>query len=131
MTSSPRQQPRHPEPPALADGFERHSTREPITAKGVVIPGLRATFYRRRVGTRTQTIGSYTLDARELFVAWGYADEPHCRFNAVHRHNGGWHPTRRGCPVLHPMRERDQVTGLRILAGHRLLPFRTAHPLNW
>lgn len=117
---------RHPAPPALDDGFRPHGTRDQVMVKGALVPGLRASFYRRFVGGRTETIGLYTVEARELFVAWGYADERHCRYNAVRRDDGGWYPTRRGCPVLQPLREHGEVTGLEILAGHVLVPFRIA-----
>jgi hypothetical protein len=69
-------------------------------------------------------------DEHELFVAWGYVGEPHCRYNAVQRGNGGWYPTRRGCPVLRPLRkdgrEDGEVVGLTILAGRTLVPVRFA-----
>jgi hypothetical protein len=118
----------HPDPPALDAGFQAHATREQVIVRGTVIPGLRARLYRRRVGARTETVGLYVYGTRELFVAWGYADERHCRYHAVRRDGGGWYPTRRGCPVLHPLGEHGEVTGLRILAGRLLLSFRLADP---
>jgi hypothetical protein len=123
MTVAARQQPRHPDPPALADGFHPHGIREPVTVKGAVIPGLRASFYRRAVGGRTETVGLYALEGREVFAAWGWVGEAHCRYNAVRRDGGGWYPTRRGCPVLRPLWEHGQVRGLGVMAGRMLLPF--------
>jgi hypothetical protein len=72
----------HPAPPALADGFGHHGVRACVLVKGVAIPGLRASFYRR-VGARIETVGVYGCDAGELFVAWGYVDERHCRYGDV------------------------------------------------
>lgn len=121
-----RKQPRHPEPPTLADGFRRHATRAEVTVEGTVIPGLTVTFFRRQDGERTETVGLYTGGSRQLFVAWGYVGEPHCRYNAVRRDLGGWYPTRRGCPVLHPLREGGEVAGIEIMAGRVLVPLRFA-----
>jgi hypothetical protein len=113
-----------------------------VAVDGTVIPGLRASFYRRANGERTETIGLYRSSGRDLFVAWGYVGEPHCRYNAVHRdpddpaqdadavevenlgHDGAWYATRRGCPVLHPIQEDGEVVGVTILAGRLLVPFR-------
>jgi hypothetical protein len=124
---------RHPTPPLLTDGFAFHGIREQVTVKGTLIPGLRATFYRRPNGQQIETIGLYSVDAHDLFVAWGYVGEPHCRYNAV-RHGGqdhdgdGWsfYATRRGCPVLEPLRELGGIAGVTVLADRVLVPFRFA-----
>jgi hypothetical protein len=125
MTTAPTQR-RLPAPPVPGDGFTPHGTRDEVVASGVVIPGLRAAFLRRPDGDRTETVGLYSYGSHQLFVAWGYVGEPHCRFNAVRRDGGGWHETRRGCPVLHPIREGDEVVGLTVLAGGTRVPFRFA-----
>jgi len=126
MTASPPVTPQHPLPPALTDGFVWHKERAQVTARGTVIPGLRASFYRRDDGEGTQSLGLYAYQEHELFVAWGYVGELHCRYNAVHRDDGGWFPTRRGCPVLRPIWEDSQVAGVRVLAGRTLVGFRLA-----
>jgi hypothetical protein len=62
---------------------------------GVAVPGLRVTYYRR--GPRS-TAGVYAYQGVEIFVAWGYADERHCRFHAFRDPGGDWEPPQPGCP---------------------------------
>lgn len=114
----------HPAPPRPADGFHWHADRDEVEAGGLVIPGLRASFYRRPLGDRVETLGLYAYDERQLFAAWGFVGEQHCRFNAVRREAGGWYETRRGCPVLRPIRQGPSIVGLTVLAGRTLIPFR-------
>ena len=118
---------RHPAPPEPSDGFHPHAERDEVDAGGIVIPGLRASFHRRPAADgRVETLGLYAYGGRELFAAWGVVGERHCRYNAVRDGLGGWHATRRGCPVLHPIEEGGVVAGLTLLAGDVPLAFRLA-----
>lgn len=75
--------------------FRLHKVIDDIDLDGVVIPGLRGSFHRRG----KETAGLYTYEGREIFCAWGYVGEEHCRFTA-YRRRGGWTPPHAGCPEL-------------------------------
>ncbi|GLY97943.1 hypothetical protein Acsp02_51970 [Actinoplanes sp. NBRC 103695] len=78
--------------------------------EGETVPGLTAEFYRRPEGERIATVGRYLVGGRELFRAWGYADEEHCRHSAV-----SGHPPVDGCPVVELERDPGgSVVGLRV-----------------
>lgn len=80
--------------------------------EGETVPGLRAEFYRRPEGERIATVGRYLVGGRELFRAWGYVDEEHCRHSAV-----TGHPSVDGCPVVELERDTGgSVVGLRVRA---------------
>lgn len=87
-----------------------HRTAE-AEFEGEWVPGLRADFYRRPDGDRIASAGRYTAKGRELFIAWGYVDEEHCRYNAV-----PGHPPADGCPVVRLVRDAGSVVGLQVRA---------------
>jgi hypothetical protein len=88
---------------------------------GVAVPGLRVAYYRR--GPRS-TAGVYAYQGVEIFVAWGYADERHCRFHAFRDPAGDWEPPQPGCPRVRArqgggllLRTRNGVQEIRPAAG--------------
>ncbi|GAA0486193.1 hypothetical protein Ade02nite_09910 [Paractinoplanes deccanensis] len=83
--------------------------------EGVAVPGLSAEFYRRADGDRVATVGRYSYAGRELLMAWGYADEQHCRHSAVHDPaSGRWHRATDGCPTVRVERSGGEVIGLAV-----------------
>jgi len=83
--------------------YRQHREAFDAVVEGLQIPGLHAVYYSRpaRRGTaaaRVATVGVYRYEGVELFMAWGYADEAHCRWTAYRRPDGSWTPARRGCP---------------------------------
>ncbi|MEV4534868.1 hypothetical protein AB0J82_13660 [Asanoa sp. NPDC049518] len=84
--------------------FERHREAADVDLDGTVLPGLSATFHRRAAGSRVESVGVYRYAGVEIFMAWGYADEPHCRFTAYAGPNG-WGAPRRGCPSVDAVRD--------------------------
>ncbi|WP_091557209.1 hypothetical protein [Micromonospora pattaloongensis] len=102
-----------------------------VDLDGVVVPGLSAAFHRRAAGGRIRTVGVYRYAGVELFMAWGYVGEPHCRFTAVRRPDNSWGPARPGCPPVVRLRDGGRVTALAI-DGHvltALLPDMPAPPV--
>ena len=101
------------------------------TFEGVVVPGLCADFFHRAEGERVASVARYEMGGRELLLAWGWTDEPDCRFSAVWDPDGFWHQETEGCPVVEILRggaEPDApVTGLAIRtpAGHWVTTDRT------
>jgi len=87
---------------------------EDAPVRGVAVPGLRATYYRRG----EETAGLYAFHDSEIFVAWGRVGEAHCRYHAFRAPDGRWEPASRGCP-------RVRTTGsgllLRTRSGERHL----------
>jgi hypothetical protein len=89
-----------------------------VDLDGVVVPGLSAGFHRRAAGGRVETVGVYRYAGVEVFMAWGYVGEAHCRFTAFHEGPAGWGAIRPGCPDLAEV--TDRVDTLRtLLAGPR------------
>lgn len=80
-----------PELPDI-ERFERHKVVDDIDIDGTVVPGLRGTFYRRPVNGRVESVGVYHYGEREVFRAWGYVGEPHCRFTAIRGPDGRGDP---------------------------------------
>ncbi|MGH3648266.1 MAG: hypothetical protein ACRDTM_13965 [Micromonosporaceae bacterium] len=96
--------------------FRLHKVIEDIDFDGASVPGLRGSFYRRR----DESVGVYSYAGRELFMAWGYVGEEHCRFTAVRRPDGSWARPHPGCPAVRVLRNADDataVTGVEIRAG--------------
>lgn len=75
-----------------------HRTAENADFEGTVVPGLRAEFYRRPEGDRIATVGRYSYEGRAVLMAWGFVDEKHCRWHAVHDPVHGWQAVVDGCP---------------------------------
>jgi hypothetical protein len=84
--------------------FEVHREAADVDLDGTAMPGLHATFHRRPAGSRTESVGVYRYAGIEIFMAWGYADEPHCRFTAYAEAHG-WGAPRRGCPSVDAVRD--------------------------
>jgi hypothetical protein len=109
--------------PDLSDyEFARTVADSPVW--GVPVPGLLASFFRRTLDDRVSTVGLYAYQGAPVFIAWGYADERHCRFHAFRAPGGEWEQPRSGCPRVRAMRDGERVTGLllRTRGGDRLLP---------
>jgi hypothetical protein len=100
------------------DTYAPHRTITNATFEGVAVPGLRAEFFHRAEGDRVASAGRYSMGGRELLLAWGWTDEPHCRFSSVRDPEGFWHPESDGCPVVEILRDGEDpdaaVTGLAI-----------------
>ncbi|MDI1464915.1 hypothetical protein QEZ54_28490 [Catellatospora sp. KI3] len=82
--------------PRLAD-FRPHRTVPDIDLEGHVVPGLTGEFFRRPDGDRIATVGVYRYRGAELFMAWGFVGEQHCRWTA-YRDDAGWTAPHEGCP---------------------------------
>jgi hypothetical protein len=108
--------------------YDLHRTVGDSPVRGVPVPGLTATYFRRSGPGRTATAGLYAYQGVELFVAWGYAGERHCRFHAFRDLDGGWEQARPGCPRVRAVQAGGQVTGLllRTRSGERTLPVQSA-----
>lgn len=78
--------------------YTPHLTVPDIDLEGQVVPGLTGEFFRRREGARTATVGLYRYRGVELFMAWGYVGEEHCRWTAYRRTGGEWTAPHAGCP---------------------------------
>jgi hypothetical protein len=104
--------------------YRPHRVVDDIDLAGVVVPGLRGSFHRRPAGSRTGSVGVYSYAGVELFMAWGYVGEEHCRFTSYRRGDGQWTAARPGCPDVHVLRDGELVTavlvdGLALPAGQR------------
>ncbi|MEV4412129.1 hypothetical protein [Catellatospora sp. NPDC049609] len=78
--------------------YTLHRTVPDIDLEGHVVPGLTGEFYRRPEGLRTATVGLYRYRGVDLFMAWGYVGEEHCRWTAYRRTAGDWTAPHEGCP---------------------------------
>ncbi|GID28481.1 hypothetical protein [Paractinoplanes brasiliensis] len=96
--------------------FTPHRTVFDAPFEGEPVPGLRADYFRRPEGDRVATVGCYSVGGRELLRAWGYADEEHCRHNAVKDPSGEWHAAADGCPDVELVRDGQAVVGLAVRA---------------
>lgn len=95
--------------------YQLHRTVADAPFEGVAVPGLSAEFFHRGDGDRVATVGRYRFAGRELLMAWGWADEEHCRHSAVRDPGGGWHEPTAGCPVVRIDRGPEgDVTGLAV-----------------
>jgi hypothetical protein len=99
------------------DGYLPHRTVQDAPLEGEPVPGLRADFYRRDEDGRVASVGRYSYGEREFLLAWGFADEPHCRRNAVRAPDGAWHPAVDGCPEVELIRDGQTVVGLAVRAA--------------
>lgn len=101
-------------------GYDLHRIIDDIDLAGVVVPGLRGSFFRRVRGVRVETVGLYEYAGSALFMSWGYAGEEHCRYTSLRRPDGSWGPAQVGCPPVRVLREGGRITGLEL--GARVLP---------
>ena len=93
--------------------YEPHTAVDDIDLEGVVVPGLRGEFLRRPIGDQVATVGRYSYAGRELFMAWGYVGEEHCRYFSVRGVDGAWEPPQAGCPRVRVLRDGSQsIAGL-------------------
>ncbi|MEU7822270.1 hypothetical protein [Catellatospora sp. NPDC049133] len=83
--------------PRLAE-YTPHRTVADVDLEGQVVPGLTGEFFRRPEDGRTATVGLYRYRGTELFMAWGYVGEEHCRWTAYRRTDGVWSAPHTGCP---------------------------------
>jgi hypothetical protein len=117
-----------PTVPGLEE-FRAHKVIDGIEVGGHELP-LRGAFYRRDRAGVLESVGVYSYRGRELFAAWGEVGRAACSFNAVRRGEHDWSPTRRGCPVIHPIAGGAAVVGFTILTpeGPRTVSFAELSP---
>jgi hypothetical protein len=94
--------------------YRLHRIADDAELDGVRVPGLRAEFFRRAQDGRLASVGRYHYRGRELLLAWGYVDEPHCRYSAVRDEDGSWSDPVPGCPEVRTCGPDGQVTGLAV-----------------
>ncbi|GAA1379516.1 hypothetical protein [Catellatospora chokoriensis] len=109
--------------PRLAE-YAPHRIVSDIDLEGHVVPGLTGEFFRRPEDGRTATVGLYRYLGIELFMAWGYVGEEHCRWTAYRRTDGGWGPPHPGCPRVRRSGEQLELD----LDGERVALRTTARP---
>ncbi|NUR73791.1 MAG: hypothetical protein HOU81_23505 [Hamadaea sp.] len=78
--------------------YRPHREAFDVSVEGVPVPGLHATYFSRPDSGRVATVGVYRFTGVEVFMAWGYADEAHCRWTAYRQPDGSWTEPRSGCP---------------------------------
>jgi hypothetical protein len=95
--------------------FRAYQVIENIDLHGVVVPGLKGEFLRGTDGERATTVGRYSYSGREVFRAWGYAGEEHCRYFAVLGVDGEWEAPQAGCPRVRVLAaDEGTVAGLAV-----------------
>ena len=98
---------------SLTDACVARRWGSAVRSRSVRNPFLRPVTLSNRHGGRA-TAGLYAYQGVEIFVAWGYLDERHCRFHAFRSADGDWEPPQPGCP-----RVRAQPGGgLRLRTGN-------------
>lgn len=90
---------------------------EDIDFEGVAVPGLDGWFYRRDEGGRAASMGVYRFGGRELFRAWGYVGESHCRASALLGEDGSWIGPYGDCPEVRVHRRGQEVIGFSVRVG--------------
>ena len=100
-------------------GYRLHRRVDDTRFEGVAVPGLHAEYFRRPEGARLASVGRYRYGGRELLLAWGYVDEPHCRYSCVRGPDGRWGTPTAGCPQVRVVRDnRGLVTGFEVRDEH-------------
>jgi hypothetical protein len=97
-----------------------HKIVPDIDLEGVIVPGLTGCFFRRAQDGRTASAGRYSFQDKELFLSWGYADEPHCAWTTYRSLRGDWTSPHEGCP-----RVRAEAGRLLIDTGERVIALST------
>ncbi|NUO61639.1 MAG: hypothetical protein HOV71_03100 [Hamadaea sp.] len=101
--------------------YRPHREAFDVTVEGLRVPGLHATYYSRPESARVATVGVYRFSGSEIFMAWGYADEAHCRWTAYRQPDGSWTDPQPGCP--------DATVLLTLLPPPRPVPPRPVPPI--
>lgn len=109
--------------PRLAE-YAPHRTVSDVDLEGHVVPGLTGEFFRRPEDGRTASVGLYRYLGVELFMAWGYVDEEHCRWTAYRGADGVWTSPHEGCPRVRRSGEQLELD----LDGERVALRTTARP---
>lgn len=84
--------------------YSPHRTVADAAFEGVPVPGLHAEYFHRADGDRVASAGRYSMGGRAVLIAWGWADEEHCRWSSVMDPGGSWYPATEGCPVVRVLR---------------------------
>jgi hypothetical protein len=92
--------------------FRPYKIIDDIDLEGVVVPGLRCEFLHHQEGERMAMVGRYTYAGREVFRAWGYVGEEHCRYFTVRGLDGEWERPQAGCPRVRVLADEEGVAGL-------------------
>ncbi|MEU8001461.1 hypothetical protein AB0B66_09910 [Catellatospora sp. NPDC049111] len=108
--------------------YRPHRVEDPALFEGERVMGLRAKFFHREEPGRTASAGTYWLAGRQLLMAWGFADEEHCRFHAVCDEQGRWGTPVAGCPQVQLLREGAAGVGLLVADGRGAWIGGTAQP---
>lgn len=108
--------------------YRLHRVIDDIDLDGVVVPGLRGSFFRRPSGARVHTVGRYEYAAGPVLMAWGYVGEEHCRFTALHQPDGSWGPPQPGCPPVRRIHHGSRLAALAV--GPHLLPLPVDHEVG-
>ncbi|GLZ79009.1 hypothetical protein Afil01_38160 [Actinorhabdospora filicis] len=98
-------------------GFVLHRVIEDIDFEGIGVPGLDGWFYRLEEGGRLRSVGVYTFEGTEIFRAWGYVGEKHCRASALRDEEGRWCATHLDCPEVRVHRRDQTVIGFSVRVG--------------
>ncbi len=101
--------------------YKEHRLIEDVDLEGHVVPGLTGRFYERKAGRRIAPAGVYSYRDIELFISWGYRDEPHCAYTAYRTIRGDWTVPHEGCP-----RMRTMPAAVVLDTGEREILLRTA-----
>jgi hypothetical protein len=101
--------------------YKAHRVVEDVDLEGFIVPGLTGHFYEREEGERIATAGQYRYRGEELFMAWGYRDEPHCAWTAYRKVRGDWTVPHQGCP-----RVRSMPAAIVVETGEREILLRTS-----
>lgn len=106
--------------------FSPHRVVVDADLDGVIVPGLRADFHRRPGAAGIESVGVYRYAGREIFMAWGYVGEEHCRWTALRGADGGWGEPAPGCPPVRACWDGGRVTALTV--GDHVLPMDLSDP---
>jgi hypothetical protein len=106
--------------------FSPHRVVVDADLDGVVVPGLRAVFHRRPGVAGTESVGVYSYAGEEIFMAWGYVGEEHCRWTALRDAAGRWGAPAPGCPPVGTCWDGGRVTALTV--GDHVLPMDLSDP---
>ncbi|WP_033341238.1 hypothetical protein [Catenuloplanes japonicus] len=107
-------------------GFSPHRVVDDTDLDGVIVPGLRATFHRRPAGDTIESVGVYSFRGEEIFMAWGYVGEEHCRWTALRGPDGTWGAPAPGCPPVGTYWDGGRATALTV--GDHVLPMDLSGP---